>query len=109
MTETINPEIYELKGIRLRAKVFLVLQALGFLCAAYLVHDSFDFVFDETKWLLIFIAVVIFLLFFAVATLRIAFKKTLRTGAAKAMLTAIFILDIIPVFILMLVTLTDIF
>lgn len=109
MTETIDPEIYVLKDIRLRAKVFLVLQLMGFLCTVYLVYGSFDFVFDETKWLLIFAAVVVYLLFFAVVTLRIAFKKTLRTGAAKVMLTAIFIFDIIPVFILMLVTLTDIF
>ena len=109
MTETIAPEIYVLKGIRLRAKVFLVLQALGFLCTAYLVYDPLDFVFDETKWLLIFAGVVVYLLFFAGLTLRIAFKKTLRTAPAKTLLTLIFILDIIPVFILMLVTLTDIF
>ena len=50
-----------------------------------------------------------YLLFFMVLTLRIAYKKTLQTGVAKTQLTIIFILDIIPAFVLMLVTLTDIF
>ena len=53
MNDVINEEVFLLKGIRLRARVFLVLQVLACLCVFYLVNDSFDFVFDETKWLLI--------------------------------------------------------
>ncbi|HJP64603.1 MAG TPA: hypothetical protein VJ844_14250 [Mucilaginibacter sp.] len=109
MDELINEEVYLLKGIRLKAKVFLVLQVLASLCVFYLVNDSFDFVFDETRWLLILTGVVVYLLFFMALTLRIAYKKTLQTGVAKTQLTLIFILDIIPAFVLMLVTLTDIF
>lgn len=109
MSEMINEEVYVLKGLRLRAKIFLVLQVLGFLCVFYLALDPFDFVFDETKWLLIFIGVVAYFLFFMMLTLRIAFRRTLRINSAKVLLAVIFILDIIPAFVLMLVTLTDIF
>ena len=109
MDELINEEVYQLKAIRLRAKVFLVVQTLGFLSTFYLALDPYDFVFDETRWLLIFAGVVVYLLFFTMLTLRIAFKKTLQTGTAKVQLTVIFILDIIPAFVLMLLTLNDIF
>lgn len=109
MSELVNEEVYIVKGIRLKAKVFAALQVLGFLCVTYLIYDPLDFVFDETKWLLVFAGVVVYLLFFTALTLRIAFKKALSIGPAKVMLTIIFILDIIPVLIFMLVTLTNIF
>lgn len=109
MDELINEEAYLLKGLQLRAKIYALLQGLGFLCCFYLANDMLDFIFDETKWLLIFIAAIAYLLFFMILTLRIAFKKNLQTDVAKKQLNIIFILDLIPVFILMLVPLSDIF
>ena len=109
MDEIINQEEFERSGIRLKARLFLALQVLAFLSACYLAYDPFDFVFDETRWLLMFIGVLVYLLFFILLTLRIAFKKELRIAGAQAQLTMILIFAVIPGFILMLVTLNDIF
>jgi hypothetical protein len=109
MDQSISEEEYLARGIRLRAKVYVVFQILGLLSAGYLAHDSFDFVFDEIKYLLMFTGVMIYLLSFLALTLRIAFKKELRMSAAKKQLTLIVILDLVPVFVLILLALTDIF
>jgi len=105
----INEEKYLVRDIRVTARVYLVLQALGLAGVVYLGLDPFDFVFDETRWLVMFIGLMAYLLFFAILTLRIAFKKEVQIKASKRQLRFILIADIIPGFILMLLALNDIF
>ncbi|MGZ3944513.1 MAG: hypothetical protein ACXVJB_06195 [Mucilaginibacter sp.] len=109
MSELTTEEVYQVRGIKLQAKAVLILQAIGFLSAIYLATDPFDFVFDETKWLLMFIAVLAYLLFFIVIMLRLAFKRELQINSSKKLLIIIWIFDGIPSILLLLLALNDIF
>ena len=109
INKLINEEKYLIRDIRIRTWAYLILQVLGLSSTIYLAVDPLDFVFDETRWLAIFIGVLAYFVFFLVLTLRIAFKKEIQIKTVKTQLTFILILDIIPGFILMLLALNDIF
>jgi len=102
-------ELDQVRAIRIRAVVYLVLQTSGFAGAIYLACDPLDFVFDETKYLAIFIAVLVYLFFFIAMTLRIVLKTAVDIDGSRKWLIIIGIADIIPSILLMLLALNDIF